>query len=83
MTGFRGKLKLNYLKPRGELYLGDNMKKEYVLKLTCDDRDDICEVDEDFKEEEVVFTINDKDVICPNEMSRIILSLDNTILGLA
>ena len=48
MTGFRGKLKLNYLKPRGELYLGDNMKKEYTLKLTCDDRDDICEVEEDF-----------------------------------
>jgi type II secretory pathway component PulC len=59
------------------------MKKEYSLKLSYDDKDDVCDVTEEFKEEEVVFTINNKDVICPNEMSRILLRLDNTILGLA
>ena len=59
------------------------MKKEYSLKLSYDDKNDICDVEEEFKEEEVVFTINNKDVICPSEMSRILLRLDNTILGLA
>ena len=59
------------------------MKKEYTLKLTYNDEDDRCDIQEDFKEEEVVFTINNKDVICPDEMSKILLRLDNTILGLA
>jgi len=30
-----------------------------------------------------VFTVDDKDIICSEEMSRAILELDSTILGLA
>ena len=59
------------------------MKKEYTLKLTCNDEDDRCDIEEDFKEEEVIFTINNKDIICSSEMSREILKLDNNILGIA
>ena len=59
------------------------MKKEYSLNIKCDDREDKCEIDEHWDEEEIVFTIDDRDIICPEEMSKIILELDNNILGLA
>ena len=59
------------------------MKKEYSLNIKCDDSEDKCEIDEHWDEEEIVFTIDDRDIICPEEMSKIILKLDNNILGLA
>ena len=59
------------------------MKKEYSLNIKCDDNEDKCEIDEHWDEEEIVFTIDDRDIICPEEMSKIILELDNNILGLA
>ena len=83
MTGFRGNLKLNSLNAQGELYPGGTMKKEYTLKVNYDDKDDRCEVEEGFNEEEVVFNVDGKDIICPDAMSKCILELDNNILGLA
>ena len=59
------------------------MKKEYILKLTYDSKSGKCDVKEEFNEEEVVFTIDNKDVICSSEMSKEILKLDNNILGIA
>ena len=59
------------------------MKKEYNLTIKYDDRNDGCEIDEYVDEEEIVFTINDKDVRCPREMVKMLSKLDNTILGLA
>ena len=59
------------------------MKKEYNLNIKYDDTGDECEVDEYLDEEEIVFTIDDRDIICPDEMSKIIMKLDNNILGLA
>ena len=59
------------------------MKKEYNLTIKYDDSEDKCEIDEHWDEEEIVFTIDDRDIICPEEMSKIILELDNNILGLA
>ena len=59
------------------------MKKEYNLNIKYDDTGDECEVDEYLDEEEIVFTIDDRDIIYPDEMSKIIMRLDNNILGLA
>jgi len=59
------------------------MKKEYILKLICDSKSDECEIKEEYNEEEIVFTIDNKDIICSDEMSKEILKLDNNILGLA
>tara|TARA_R100000234_G_scaffold118730_1_gene99817 strand:+ start:319 stop:498 length:180 start_codon:yes stop_codon:yes gene_type:complete len=59
------------------------MKKEYNLNIKYDDTGDECEVDEYLDEEEIVFTIDNRDIICPDEMSKIIMKLDNNILGLA
>ena len=59
------------------------MKKEHAFKLSYDDKDDTCDVIEELDEEEVVFTINNKDIICSSEMSREILKLDSNILGIA
>ena len=59
------------------------MKKEYSLTIKYDDIKDECDIEEHIDEEEIVFTIDNKDVICPEEMSKIILKLDNNILGLA
>ena len=59
------------------------MKKEYNLNIKYDDTGDECDVDEYLDEEEIVSTIDDRDIICPDEMSKIIIKLDNNILGLA
>ena len=59
------------------------MKKEYNLNIKYDDDSDKCEVDEYFDEEEIIFTINDKDVICPKDMSEMLIKLDSNILGLS
>jgi len=59
------------------------MKKEYNLNIKYDDAGEECEIDEYFDEEEIVFTVDNKDIICSEEMSRAILGLDSTILGLA
>lgn len=59
------------------------MKKEYSLVIKYDDKKDGCEIDEYTDEEEIVFTVNNKDIICPEEMYKIISRLDNNILGLA
>ena len=66
--------------PRGELYPGGTMKKEYTLKVNYDDKNDRCEIEEGFNEEEIVFNVDGKDIICPDAMSRCILELDNNIL---
>jgi hypothetical protein len=59
------------------------MKKEYNLNIKYDDSGDECEIDEYLDEEEIIFTIDDKDIICPEEMGKLIMKLDNNILGLA
>tara|TARA_R100001594_G_scaffold744_1_gene2965 strand:- start:3162 stop:3341 length:180 start_codon:yes stop_codon:yes gene_type:complete len=59
------------------------MKKEYTIRFKTDETDDICEMEEYMDEEELIFTIDNKDVICPQEMSEMISKLDNNILGLA
>jgi len=59
------------------------MKKEYNLNIKYDDAGEECEIDEYFDEEEIVFTVNDRDIICSEEMCKAILELDNNILGLA
>jgi hypothetical protein len=59
------------------------MKKEYSLNIKYDDAREECEIDEYFDEEEIVFKVDDRDIICSEEMSRAILELDSNILGLA
>jgi hypothetical protein len=59
------------------------MKKQYNLSISYDDTGEECEIDEYFDEEEIVFTIDNKDIICPEEMCRLIVELDSNILGLA
>ena len=59
------------------------MKKEYNLSIKYDDALEECEIDEYLDEEEVVFTVDDRDIICPEDMSKAILELDSNILGLA
>ena len=59
------------------------MKKEYNLNIKYDDTGEECEIDEYFDEEEIVFTVDDRDIICSEEMSRAIMKLDSNILGLA
>ena len=83
MTGFRGNLKLNSFNSQGEVHPGGDMKKEYTIRFKTDETDDICEMEEYMDEEELIFTIDNKDVICPQEMSEMISKLDNNILGLA
>ena len=83
MTGFRGNLKLKIWNSQGEVYPGGLMKKEYNLNIKYDDSGDNCEIDEYFDKEELIFTVDDKDIICPEEMAEMLLNLDNNILGLA
>ena len=83
MTGFRGNLKLKIWNSQGEVYPGGLMKKEYNLTIKYDDNGDGCEIDEYLDEEELIFTIDDKDVLCPEEMAKMLLELDSNILGLA
>tara|TARA_R110000824_G_scaffold67043_1_gene173687 strand:- start:639 stop:818 length:180 start_codon:yes stop_codon:yes gene_type:complete len=59
------------------------MKKEYSVNITYEDSDDRCEIEESTGEEEIVFTIDNKDIICSREMSDMIIELDSYILGLA
>ena len=59
------------------------MKKEYTIRFKTDETDDICEMEEYMDEEELIFTIDNKDVICPQEMCEMLSKLDNNILGLA
>jgi len=59
------------------------MKKEYNLNIKYDDAKEECEIDEYLDEEEIIFTIDDRDIICPEEMSKAIIELDSNILGLA
>tara|TARA_R110002012_G_scaffold282181_2_gene471862 strand:- start:334 stop:513 length:180 start_codon:yes stop_codon:yes gene_type:complete len=59
------------------------MKKEYNLNIKYDDAKEECEIDEYLDEEEIIFTIDDRDIICSEEMSRAIMKLDSNILGLA
>jgi len=59
------------------------MKKEYNLNIKYDDSGEECEIDEYLDEEEIIFTIDDKDIICPEEMVKLIIELDSNILGLA
>ena len=42
------------------------MKKEYNLNIKYDDSGDNCEIDEYFDKEELIFTVDDKDIICPS-----------------
>ena len=59
------------------------MKKEYNLNIKYDDAKEECEIDEYLDEEEIIFTIDDRDIICSEEMSKAIMELDSNILGLA
>ena len=59
------------------------MKKEYNLTIKYNDGYDECEIDEHIDEEEIIFTVDDKDIKCPKAMVEMLSRLDSTILGLS